>query len=160
LIVTTALVRLKQIFSFLSYNMSTGSVVVEQNETLVTPTVHLEAEQQKEHPGEDLGFDPAKLRERYLQERDRRLKNGGINQYRLIEENSLSHFINDPYIESPITRDPIDEEVDVVIVGGGYGGQVMAVRLQQAGITNIKIIEKGGDFGGTWYVIRPHESHL
>ena len=26
-----------------------------------------------------------------------------------------------------------------------------AVRLQEAGITNFRIIEKAGDFGGTWY---------
>ena len=132
--------------------MSTGSVVVEQNETLVTPTVQLEAEAKKEHPHEELEFDPAALRERYLAERDRRLQNGGITQYRLIEEGSLSHFIEDPYINETLKRDPVDVDCDVIIVGGGYGGQVVAVRLQEAGITNFRIIEKGGDFGGTWYV--------
>ena len=113
--------------------MSTGSVIVEQNETLVTPTIHLEAEAKKEAPQEHLGFDPAALRERYLAERDRRLQNGGINQYRLIEAGSLSSFIEDPYIDTPITRDPVDLDCDVVIVGGGYGGQLVATRLEQAG---------------------------
>ena len=38
-----------------------------------------------------------------------------------------------------------------VIVGGGFGGLLAAARLQKVGITNIRIIEKAGDFGGTWY---------
>lgn len=40
--------------------------------------------------------------------------------------------------------------MDVVIVGGGYGAQVVAVRLIEAGVNNFRIIEKAGDFGGTW----------
>ena len=41
--------------------------------------------------------------------------------------------------------------VDVLVVGGGFGGLLAATRLQKAGITNIRIVEKAGDFGGTWY---------
>jgi cyclohexanone monooxygenase len=41
-------------------------------------------------------------------------------------------------------------DIDVVIVGGGYGAQLVAVRLLEQGITNFRLIEKGGDFGGTW----------
>lgn len=65
-------------------------------------------------------------------------------------EGSLSHYIEDPYLGEIIKRDPVDEEVDVVIIGGGYGAQLVAVRLQEAGIQNFRILEKGGDFGGTW----------
>ena len=39
----------------------------------------------------------------------------------------------------------------MLIIGGGFGGLLAAARLQKAGITNIRIIEKAGDFGGTWY---------
>jgi cyclohexanone monooxygenase len=39
----------------------------------------------------------------------------------------------------------------VVVVGGGFGGQLAAARLREAGIDDLRIIEKGGDFGGTWY---------
>lgn len=38
-----------------------------------------------------------------------------------------------------------------MIVGGGFGGLLAAARLRQAGVRSIRVIEKGGDFGGTWY---------
>ena len=57
----------------------------------------------------------------------------------------------DPYVEPGFTRPALHEALDVVIVGGGFGGLLAAARLQKAGITNIRIIEKAGDFGGTWY---------
>jgi hypothetical protein len=98
-----------------------------------------------------LEFDPVALRKKYLQERDKRLQNNteGIDQYRMVE-GSLSHYITDPYLGDIIKREPLQEECEVVIIGGGYGGQLVAVRLIEAGVTNIKIIEKGGDYGGTW----------
>ena len=43
------------------------------------------------------------------------------------------------------------ETTDVVIIGGGFGGMLAAARLREKGIDNFKIIEKGADFGGTWY---------
>ena len=48
-------------------------------------------------------------------------------------------------------RAPEKRDVDVVIIGGGFGGMLAAVRLQEQGIDDVVIIEKGGDFGGTWY---------
>ena len=102
-------------------------------------------------PPPDLPFDPVALKNKYLEERDKRLRANvqGVDQYRMVE-GSLSHYIEDPYLRETIKRDPIDEEVDVVIIGGGYGAQLVAVRLQEAGITNFRLLEKGGDFGGTW----------
>jgi cyclohexanone monooxygenase len=38
----------------------------------------------------------------------------------------------------------------VVCVGGGFAGLVAAARLREAGV-DVRIIEKGGGFGGTWY---------
>jgi cation diffusion facilitator CzcD-associated flavoprotein CzcO len=38
-----------------------------------------------------------------------------------------------------------------VIVGGGFGGLLMGGRLSEADFDDIRVIEKGGDFGGTWY---------
>src|SRR5204863_805683 len=43
------------------------------------------------------------------------------------------------------------EELDALIVGGGFGGLLAAARLQEFGIDEIRIIEKAEDFGGTWY---------
>lgn len=97
-----------------------------------------------------LPFDPAKLAERYREERDRRLAvGGGLAQYRLADGH-LSHYLIDPWVKPGFTRGPIEQTVDVTIIGGGYGAQLVAVRLIEAGITNIKMIEKAGDFGGTW----------
>lgn len=38
----------------------------------------------------------------------------------------------------------------VAIIGAGCGGIAMAIRLQQHGIYDFIILEKGSDFGGTW----------
>lgn len=41
--------------------------------------------------------------------------------------------------------------LDVAIVGAGFGGLCMAIKLREAGIGNFLIVEKGDDVGGTWY---------
>ncbi|HJU11585.1 MAG TPA: NAD(P)-binding protein, partial [Candidatus Binataceae bacterium] len=99
---------------------------------------------------EELGFDPGVLRERYAAERARRLRDEGNRQYQEIT-GKFQHFNADPYVEPDFTREALHEELDVVIIGGGFGGMLAAVRLQDAGITNFRIIEKAGDFAGTWY---------
>jgi hypothetical protein len=104
---------------------------------------------------EQLNFDPTALIEKYLAERDKRLaRNQGVEQYVLLD-GKLSHYLRDPWVEPGFERDPIEEEVDVVIIGGGYSAQVVAVRLMEAGVNKFRIIEKAGDFGGTWYVSMP-----
>ena len=52
---------------------------------------------------------------------------------------------------SPSSASRCFDEVDVVVIGGGFGGLLAGARLKEAGITDVHIIEKGGDFGGTWY---------
>jgi cyclohexanone monooxygenase len=37
------------------------------------------------------------------------------------------------------------------VLGGGFSGLLAATRLKQAGVTDVHIIEMGGDFGGAWY---------
>lgn len=97
-----------------------------------------------------LPFDPDDLRAKYRAERDKRLAvGGGLQQYRLTD-GKLSDYLVDPWVEPGFNRNAVEESVDVVIVGGGYGALLAAVRLLERGITNIKIIEKAGDFGGTW----------
>ncbi len=98
--------------------------------------------------GDDLGFDPNVLRDKYRAERDKRVRADGNEQY--IDISKFAHYLDDPYIERK-EREPISDEVEVVVVGGGFGGQLAAARLKEAGIDDVRIIEKGGDFGGTWY---------
>ena len=96
-----------------------------------------------------LSFDPAELKKKYLAERDKRLRPDAVDQYRFVD-GDLSHYLRDPWTKPCLWRDPVHEEVDVVIIGGGYGAQLVAVRLIEAGVTDIRIIEKAGNFGGTW----------
>lgn len=42
-------------------------------------------------------------------------------------------------------------EVDVAILGAGFGGLCMAIKLREAGNDNFVVLEKGADIGGTWY---------
>jgi len=98
----------------------------------------------------DLGFDPDALRARYRAERDKRLREDGNQQYQEIA-GEFAHYLDDPYVEPGFARAPLTDEVDVVVVGGGFGGLLAGARLREAGVKDIRIIEKGGDFGGTWY---------
>ena len=43
------------------------------------------------------------------------------------------------------------ETVDMVIVGAGFGGLGMAIKMREAGQDSFVILEKGSDVGGTWW---------
>ena len=94
-------------------------------------------------------FDPDVLRDKYREERDKRLRGDGNDQY-LEVTGEFARYLDDPYV-APVDRDPLSDEVDVVIIGGGFGGLLAGARLREAGVSDIRVIEKGGDFGGTWY---------
>ncbi|TPQ31789.1 monooxygenase [Bradyrhizobium guangdongense] len=89
------------------------------------------------------------LRNKYREERDKRLRPDGNDQYIEIK-GQLAHYLDDPY--TPVTpRAPKTDHVTFAFVGGGFAGLATAARLKEAGIDDVRIIEKGGDFGGTWY---------
>ena len=98
----------------------------------------------------DLGFDPDALREKYRQERDKRLRPDGNDQY-LHVSGELAGYLDDPHVEPGFTREPLFDEVDVAIIGGGFSGLCTGARLRRAGVDDVRVIEAGGDFGGTWY---------
>ncbi len=99
-----------------------------------------------------LEVDPAleAARERYRRERDKRMRPDGPSQYRAMTSEATHNDV-DPYVAPGFSRAPIEEEIDVLIIGGGFGGLLMAVRLREVGIDDFRIIEAAGDFGGTWY---------
>lgn len=97
----------------------------------------------------DIDFDPEALKARYLAERDKRLRPDGNSQYVEVA-GDFSSYVDDPYAD-PVERDAVSDHTDIVIVGGGFGGLLMGGRLREAGFKDIRVIEKGGDFGGTWY---------
>ena len=92
----------------------------------------------------------AALREKYRIEREKRLRPEGIGQYKELA-GTYEQFDHDPFVEPGFTRDAVTEDVEVVIVGAGFGGMLAAINLAKQGVTDIRIIDKAGDFGGTWY---------
>jgi len=103
-------------------------------------------------PNTDLNrptIDKTALRQKYLEERDKRLRADGNEQY-LQVTGRLAHYLQDPYTPL-IPRAALTDHVTFAFVGGGFAGLVTGARLVEAGITDVRVIEKGGDFGGTWY---------
>ncbi len=99
---------------------------------------------------ENLPFDPETLRTKYREERDKRLRDDGNEQYAEVK-GDFARFVDDPYVAPGFHRAPLTDEVTVAVIGGGFGGLLAGARLREAGIEDIRMIEKGGDFGGTWY---------
>ncbi len=97
-----------------------------------------------------LDFDPNALREKYRIERDKRLRTDANEQY-VETKGDFGRYVDDPYVEPGFTRAALNDEVDALVIGGGFGGLMAAARLREAGLERIRIVEKGGDFGGTWY---------
>ncbi|KAI1916083.1 hypothetical protein LOZ12_001479 [Ophidiomyces ophidiicola] len=95
-------------------------------------------------------FNPAALKAKYAAERTKRIRKEGVHQYQTAE-GTLRHFTDDPYVEPGFHRPPVTEDVNVLIIGGGFAGQLAAVRLLERGVKDFRIVEKAGDFGGTWY---------
>jgi len=90
------------------------------------------------------------LKQRYLRQRDLRMHRGGQAQYVQPADDFAGAYEGDPY--TPTTsRAPISEEIDVVILGGGWSGIVAGIELRKAGIGNFRNIDHAGDFGGVWY---------
>ncbi len=99
---------------------------------------------------DQLGFDPDVLRKKYRTERDKRLRGDGNEQYQEVT-GDFSRYVDDPYVDQGFSREPLQDEVECIVVGGGFGGLLTGARLTEAGLKRVRIIEKGGDFGGTWY---------
>ena len=94
-------------------------------------------------------IDKAALQRKYLEERDKRLRADGNDQYLQIS-GRFAHYLDDPYTPV-VARAAKTDHVTFAFIGGGFAGLTTAARLVEAGVTDVRIIEKGGDFGGTWY---------
>jgi len=89
------------------------------------------------------------LRRKYREERDKRLRADGNDQY-LHLKGRFAQYAIDPY--TPVTpRAPHTDHVTFAFIGGGFAGLVTGARLVEAGVRDVRIVEKGGGFGGTWY---------
>lgn len=95
------------------------------------------------------GRSPDEIAARYRYERDKRLRADGNDQY-IEPTGRFAYLVEDPY--TPVVeREPVDDQVTFAFIGGGFAGLLSAARAKQAGIESVRIIEKGGDVGGTWY---------
>ena len=91
----------------------------------------------------NLPFDPDQLRAKYREERDKRIRPDGNDQYVEVT-GDFSRYVDDPYVAPGFSREPIEQQVEVLIVGGGFGGMLAAARLKDAGVDDLRLIEKGG----------------
>ena len=92
-------------------------------------------------------MDREALKEKYAQERDKRLRPDGNDQYIRLEDN-FAHDLDDPYVKVQ-PREAVTDHVTVAFIGGGYAGLVTGAKLAGEGVKDFRVIEKGGDFGGT-----------
>ena len=92
------------------------------------------------------------IKARYAEQRDLRLdyRPPGTDSYRALD-GEFADYEQDPYAEEVIERDTIDDEVEVLFIGGGFSALLTSARLRQRGVESIRIVERGADVGGTWY---------
>ncbi|MFF3394249.1 flavin-containing monooxygenase [Streptomyces sp. NPDC002669] len=101
-------------------------------------------------PQDQAPHGPAELRRRYRLERERRVRPDGAAQYRDADA-EFGYYAADPYTTGPDGREPLRDTVDVAVIGGGFGGILAGAHARRQGVERIRIVERGGDFGGTWY---------
>lgn len=100
--------------------------------------------------GELTGFDQEQVRAKYQTERDKRMVKGRAAVHDLPHDDAFASYLADPF--TPMTaRDPVVEDVDVAIIGAGMAGVVAGAQLRKVGIERIRVIDRAGGVGGTWY---------
>ena len=90
------------------------------------------------------------VRERYQRERAKRIRPEGVGQFQDLS-GKFEKFDVDPFLEGDDTRAPVDEDVEVLVLGGGFAGMLTTINLKSQGVEDIRIVDAAGDFGGTWY---------
>ena len=95
------------------------------------------------------------IKQKFAEARDLRLsyRPDGRSQYiaDLDHEGELARYEVDPHVAPPAPRDPITDTVECLFIGGGFSALLTAARLREKGVESIRIVERGGDVGGTWY---------
>jgi len=66
-------------------------------------------------------------------------------------EGDFAKYLADVYSADPTPRDALTDECEILVVGAGFAGLLLWHKLREAGFTDVRFCEKGGDVGGTWY---------
>jgi cation diffusion facilitator CzcD-associated flavoprotein CzcO len=66
-------------------------------------------------------------------------------------EGEFSRYLKDVYSAPPIEREALTDDCDIVVIGAGFAALLLWYKLRAAGFTDVRVCEKGGDVGGTWY---------
>ncbi|MFN0090318.1 MAG: flavin-containing monooxygenase, partial [Acidimicrobiales bacterium] len=93
------------------------------------------------------------VKAKFAEERDLRLRYRpeGTKQYITELEGELAKYEIDPYGGEIKPREPINDAVEVLFIGGGFSALLTSARLREVGVESIRIVERGADVGGTWY---------
>ena len=66
-------------------------------------------------------------------------------------EGEFSRYLADVYSAPPIERDALTDDCEILVIGAGFASLLMWYKLRAAGFLDVRVCEKGGDVGGTWY---------
>jgi len=94
-----------------------------------------------------------RIKQKFAEERDLRLKYRpeGTGQYTSDLTGTFAKYEIDPYGGEIKPREPINDTVEVLFIGGGFSALLTSARLREVGVESIRIVERGADVGGTWY---------
>src|ERR1700722_8629180 len=93
------------------------------------------------------------VKRKFAEERDLRLKYRpqGLSQYTSELTGALAKYEVDTYAGAVTPREPINDTVECLFIGGGFSALLTSARLREVGVESIRIVERGADVGGTWY---------
>ncbi len=66
-------------------------------------------------------------------------------------EGEFARYLADVYSAEPVAREPLNDDCEILVVGGGFAALLLWHKLRAAGFEDVRFCEKGGDVGGTWY---------
>ncbi|HAM49014.1 MAG TPA: monooxygenase, partial [Alphaproteobacteria bacterium] len=93
------------------------------------------------------------VKQKFAQERDLRLnfRPEGTQQFNSELTGNLARYEVDTYAEPAKPREPLNDFVECLFIGGGFSALLTSARLREKGVESIRIVERGADVGGTWY---------
>ncbi|MFT5767680.1 MAG: cyclohexanone monooxygenase [Halioglobus sp.] len=93
------------------------------------------------------------IKMKFGQERDVRLSHRpeGTAQFTSDLDGELNQYAVDPFAGEVEAREPINDQVEVLFIGGGFSALLTSAQLRKKGLESIRIVERGTDVGGAWY---------